>query len=60
MFPLRSRHNADSLITTEKDFVRLNPQQRARLAPLHIARLEVTFEDQAAITSHLASLPVRK
>jgi tetraacyldisaccharide 4'-kinase len=60
LLALRSRHNADSLITTEKDFVRLNPQQRARLAPLHIARLEVTFENEAAITSLLASVTVRK
>ena len=60
LLELRTRHNAKSLITTEKDFVRLMPAQRARLAPLHTARLEVVFENEAAITRHLAGLLVRK
>jgi tetraacyldisaccharide 4'-kinase len=60
LLQLRTRHSAESFITTEKDFVRLSPAQRARLAPLLVARLEVTFEDEVAITAHLASLTVRK
>ena len=60
LLELGSRHNAESFITTEKDFVRLTPAQRARLEPLLIARLEVTFEDEAAVTAHLTSLTVRK
>jgi tetraacyldisaccharide 4'-kinase len=60
LIQLRARHHAESFITTEKDFVRLTPAQRARLAPLQIARLEVVFENETAITSHLAGLLVRK
>lgn len=60
LLQLRARHNAESLITTEKDWVRLTPQQRARLAPLDIARLEVMFENETAITAQLSGLLVRK
>ena len=60
LLQLRTRHNAESFITTEKDFVRLTPVQRERLAPLHIARLEVVFENETAIAAHLASLLMRK
>jgi len=60
LLKLRTRHDAESFITTEKDFVRLASAQRVRLAPLHIARLEVVFEDETAITGHLAGLIVRK
>ena len=60
LLQLRARHGAQSFITTEKDFVRLTPAQRARLAPLHTARLEVLFENEAAITAQLAGLLVRK
>ena len=52
--------NADCFITTEKDYVRLSAEQRARLAPLNVARLEVVFENETAIVAHLASLLVRK
>jgi len=60
LFELRARHHAEAFITTEKDFVRLTPPQRQRLAPLHIARLQVVFENEAAITDDLAGLLVRK
>jgi tetraacyldisaccharide 4'-kinase len=60
LLQLRSHHNAESFITTEKDFVRLTPAQRARLEPLHVVRLEVVFENETAITGYLASLLVRK
>jgi tetraacyldisaccharide 4'-kinase len=60
LLQLRARHDADSLVTTEKDFVRLTPAQRDRLAPLHTARLEVVFENETAITGHLAGFIVRK
>ena len=60
LLQLRARRHAESFITTEKDFVRLTPAQRTRLAPLHTARLEVVFENETAIADHLASLLVRK
>jgi tetraacyldisaccharide 4'-kinase len=57
---LRARAHAESFITTDKDFVRLSPAQRARLAPLHTARLEVVFENEPTLIAHLAKLLVRK
>ncbi|MBV8115339.1 MAG: tetraacyldisaccharide 4'-kinase [Silvibacterium sp.] len=60
LLQLRARHRAESFITTEKDFVRLTPPQRARLAPLHVARLEVVFENEVVIMAQFASLLVRK
>jgi tetraacyldisaccharide 4'-kinase len=57
---LRDQHRAESFITTEKDWVRLKPQQRARLAPLNTARLEVAFENETSLTAQLLSLLMRK
>lgn len=57
------RHNAQSFITTEKDAARLTPQQRANLekiAPLHVARLEVSLENEPAILEQLLALTMRK
>jgi tetraacyldisaccharide-1-P 4'-kinase len=46
--------------TTEKDWVRLTPEQRTRLAPLNVGRLEVVFENESALTTQLLSLTMRK
>lgn len=51
--------DAQCFVTTEKDAVRLSEKQRAQLekiAPLRIARLEVSLEDEAAVVSRLQSL----
>jgi tetraacyldisaccharide 4'-kinase len=63
MIALQQRHNAKCFVTTEKDAVRLHNAQRAQIelaAPLRIARLSVTLEDEVAIVQQLTSLPVRK
>jgi len=60
LLELRDQNWAEAFITTEKDWVRLTPQQRSRLGPLHTARLEVVFEDEPAVTAQLLSLIVRK
>jgi tetraacyldisaccharide 4'-kinase len=60
LIQLRDTHRATGLITTEKDSVRLTPAQRARLAPLNVARLYVRFENETAVTAQLLSLLVRK
>ena len=57
---LRDQHHAEAFITTEKDWVRLTRQQRTRLAPLNIARLDVVFENETAVAAQLRSLLVRK
>ena len=57
---LRDQHLAEAFITTEKDWVRLTQQQRTRLAPLDIARLDVVFENETAVAAQLRSLLVRK
>jgi tetraacyldisaccharide 4'-kinase len=57
------RHGAACFVTTEKDAARLTPEQRAalnRIAPLHIARLEVSLENEDAIVARLLGLSVRK
>jgi len=60
LLELRDQHAAEAFITTDKDWVRLTPGQRARLAPLNIARLEVMFENETAATAQLLSFIVRK
>lgn len=57
------QHNAQCFLTTEKDAARLAPQQRANLekiAPLHLARLQVSLENEPAILDQLLALVVRK
>lgn len=59
---LRENH-AECFVTTEKDAARMTPEQRLRLedaAPLRLARLEVSFEDEAAIARRMLDLLVRK
>lgn len=56
-------HKSDCFITTEKDAARLTRAQWAQLkeaAPLHIARLEVSLEDEGEIVRRLLGLIVRK
>jgi len=60
LLQLRRQHAAEAFITTEKDWVRLTPQQRARLAPLHTAKLEVMFENETAVAAQLQHMLVRK
>ena len=60
---LLRRHSADSFVTTEKDAARMTSGQRARIeaiAPLRVARLEVTLEDESAILRQFTGLIVRK
>jgi tetraacyldisaccharide 4'-kinase len=57
------RHQAECFVTTEKDAARMMPQQRAQLeevAPLHVARLEVSLEDESAVGRQLSSSLVRR
>lgn len=60
LFRLRDQHHAEAFLTTEKDWVRLTPQQRARLTPLNVARLEVVFDNEAALAAQLLRSIVRK
>lgn len=57
---LRDQHHAESLITTEKDWVRLTPQQQTRLAPLTVARLAVAFDNEPELMEQLLRSLVRK
>jgi tetraacyldisaccharide 4'-kinase len=57
------RHNAECFVTTEKDAARMTRAQRTRLeevAPLRVARLEVSLEDEGAVVRRLLGLLVRK
>jgi tetraacyldisaccharide 4'-kinase len=52
-------HSANSLITTEKDFVRLSLAQKEMLtsiATLEVAKLEARLCDEAAVVHHLETL----
>jgi tetraacyldisaccharide 4'-kinase len=60
LLELRDQHSAEVFATTEKDWVRLTPEQRTRLAPLNVGRLEVVFENESALTTQLLSLTMRK
>jgi tetraacyldisaccharide 4'-kinase len=54
---------AKCFVTTEKDAVRLTPAQRKQLeevAPLRVARLEVSLEDEPAIVRWLMTIAMRK
>lgn len=55
--------NAEVCITTEKDAVRLDAGQRAKLAAalsLQVARLEISLVDETAIVERMTQLLVRK
>lgn len=57
------QHHAQCFITTEKDAARLTPEQRTNLekiAPLHVAWLEVSLENEPAILDQLLALIMRK
>lgn len=56
-------HKAECFVTTEKDAARLTHAQRAQLeeaAPLRVARLEVSLDDESAIVGRLMRLIMRK
>jgi tetraacyldisaccharide 4'-kinase len=56
-------HKAECFVTTEKDAVRMMREQRARLeeaAPLHVARLEVSLENEDAVVRQMQDLLVRR
>jgi tetraacyldisaccharide 4'-kinase len=61
LIELCRQHDAESFLTTEKDMVRLQSEQRRLLetaAPLHAARLVIRLQDEAgAIDRLLALLP---
>ncbi|HEX5233821.1 MAG TPA: tetraacyldisaccharide 4'-kinase [Silvibacterium sp.] len=57
------REGAKCFVTTEKDAVRLTSAQRAQLeqvAPIRVARLEISLEDEAAALRYLLATIVRK
>lgn len=59
LIELRRQHEADAFVTTEKDLVRLSPEQRRTLetaAPLHAARLVVRIEGESALVDGLLAL----
>ncbi len=56
LIELRRQHEAEAFVTTEKDLVRLSPEQRGMLesaAPLEGARLLVRLDDEAAAIDRL-------
>lgn len=56
-------HHAQCFVTTEKDAARLTPEQHARLeqtAPVRLARLQVSLEDEDAVVARLLRLLMRK
>jgi tetraacyldisaccharide 4'-kinase len=57
------KHKAECFVTTEKDAVRLTRAQRAQLekaAPLRIAGLQVSLEDEPGLVRRLLDIRVRK
>jgi tetraacyldisaccharide 4'-kinase len=57
------QHQAHSFVTSEKDAARLTREQRAQLeeaAPLRVARLTVSLEDEAAIATRFHAVLMRK
>jgi tetraacyldisaccharide 4'-kinase len=56
---LQRQQEAEAFLTTEKDLVRLQPEQRRMLesaAPLHAAKLQVTLADEAIAFQQLCGL----
>lgn len=59
----RRKHGCDGFLTTEKDWVRMSPEQRAALAAegaLGVVRLSVEFDDEQAVRAQLAAVAMRK
>lgn len=63
LIALLGQHKAECFVTTEKDAVRLGGAQRAKLeatAPLRVAKLQVSLEDEPAAVRRMMNLIVRK
>jgi tetraacyldisaccharide 4'-kinase len=59
LIELQRQHEAEAFLTTEKDLVRLQPEQRRMLesaAPLHAVKLLVTLADEAMAIQQLCGL----
>ncbi|MGB9031438.1 MAG: tetraacyldisaccharide 4'-kinase [Acidobacteriaceae bacterium] len=59
LIELRRQHEAEAFLTTEKDLVRLQPEQKRMLesaAPVHAAKLLVTLVDEAMAIQQLCGL----
>ncbi|MGC8548899.1 MAG: tetraacyldisaccharide 4'-kinase [Acidobacteriaceae bacterium] len=59
LLDLQRRHPVRTFLTTEKDAVRLSPEQRSRLeavAALRTAQLRVHFEDESQVRQELLTL----
>lgn len=57
------QHHAECFVTTGKDAVRLTAAQKARLeehAPLRVAKLQISLENERAVVRRLTDLIVRK
>lgn len=59
LLAIQRQHTAEAFVTTEKDAIRLSPEQRARLesaAPLLTAPLRVHFEDEFMVRAQLRAV----
>jgi tetraacyldisaccharide 4'-kinase len=59
LIELRRQHDAEAFLTTEKDLVRLTPEQRRVLqsaAPVHVAKLVVRLLDEPVAIDQLCAL----
>ena len=59
LIELRRQHEAEAFLTTEKDLVRLQPEQKQMLesaAPVHAAKSLVTLADEARAIQQLCGL----
>lgn len=59
LLDLQRRHPVRTFLTTEKDAIRLSPEQRSRLeavATLRTAQLRVHFEDESKVRNQLLTL----
>lgn len=60
---LQRQNPASAFLTTEKDYVRLTPDQRCALesaAPLHAARLTVRLADEPSAIQQIVTVAMRK
>ncbi len=58
LIEMQRQHGAEAFLTTEKDLVRLSPEQRKMLesaAPLNAATLVVRFRDESAALEQLCA-----